>query len=231
MENKNNIARIKYPRTLHLPWSLGRSDDDKVHNSLEQFKGMEIVVTEKMDGENTTFYADGSTHARSIAGRSHESRAWMKQFAAHVGHKLPGNDIRVCGENLFARHSIEYNLLPTYFLGFSVWAGDTCLSWDDTTELCLEVGVCTVRVMYRGIFDEDLLQDMSLVCEANKDRIEGYVIRPAKSFKFDEFGKLVGKYVRKDHVTSDTHWMNQEVVKNGAGVWVGAINFDGDERE
>lgn len=60
---------------------------------------------------------------------------------------------------------------------------------------------------------------------------EGYVIRPAKSFKFDEFGKLVGKYVRKDHVTSDTHWMNQEVVKNGAGIWIGQIKFDGDEKE
>lgn len=67
------IAR-KYPRTLHLPQSLSVTSDDKVHKSLDQFDVKEVVITEKLDGENTTIYCEG-THARSIDGRYHSSRA------------------------------------------------------------------------------------------------------------------------------------------------------------
>jgi len=48
----------KYPRTRHAPWSRTIGDDDKVHTSMEQFHGKEVVVTEKMDGENCL---EGST--------------------------------------------------------------------------------------------------------------------------------------------------------------------------
>jgi hypothetical protein len=42
----------KYPRTYHLPWSLGCTNDDKIIKDLSPFKDMYGVVTEKMDGEN-----------------------------------------------------------------------------------------------------------------------------------------------------------------------------------
>jgi hypothetical protein len=68
--------RIKYPRTLHLPWSPGVSSDDRVLHDLSCFTNKEVVVTTKMDGENTTLYAD-VFHARSIDGRHHSSRDWL----------------------------------------------------------------------------------------------------------------------------------------------------------
>jgi hypothetical protein len=43
---------IKYPRTLHLPWSPGLTNDDRQLKSTEHFEGREVVVTVKMDGEN-----------------------------------------------------------------------------------------------------------------------------------------------------------------------------------
>lgn len=208
------ITYVKYQKTLHLPWSEGRTDDDKVHSCLDQFVGLEVVVTEKMDGENATFYSDGSTHARSIQGRPHVSRDWMKTFAASKGYLLPGKDIRVCGENLYARHSIEYKELESYFLAFSVWEGSTCLDWDTTTDICRELEISMVPVLYRGIWNEELVADLARGCEENKNTTEGYVVRPAKSFAFEDFGTLVGKYVRKNHVTTTDHWMNQEVVCN-----------------
>jgi hypothetical protein len=42
----------KYPRTYHLPHSPGITDDDKLMPNFMGFKDCEIVVTEKMDGEN-----------------------------------------------------------------------------------------------------------------------------------------------------------------------------------
>ena len=63
----------KYPRTPHLPFSQGMSDDKRL-SSTTHFQGMQIVVTEKMDGENTTIY-NNKVYARSIdsAHRSYHS--------------------------------------------------------------------------------------------------------------------------------------------------------------
>lgn len=65
-------TKVKYPRTFHLPYSLTLTDDDKRLESDGHFKLFdEVVVTEKMDGENTTVYQDGRIHARSLDGDSH----------------------------------------------------------------------------------------------------------------------------------------------------------------
>ena len=46
--------KYKYPRTYHVPWSPGTTSDDRLLKSVDQFVGKRVVVTEKMDGENTT---------------------------------------------------------------------------------------------------------------------------------------------------------------------------------
>ncbi|RAP39594.1 hypothetical protein BYZ73_19735 [Rhodovulum viride] len=53
----------KSGRTVHLPFSPGATSDDKIMSSLEGLMAEDLVVTEKMDGENTTLHAGGS-HAR-----------------------------------------------------------------------------------------------------------------------------------------------------------------------
>ncbi|MFT5465446.1 MAG: hypothetical protein ACI8UO_000541 [Verrucomicrobiales bacterium] len=58
-------AFIKYPRTLHLPWSPGSTNDDCFLNGVSHFEGREVVVTEKLDGENTSMYR-GGIHARTL---------------------------------------------------------------------------------------------------------------------------------------------------------------------
>ncbi|WP_291307636.1 MULTISPECIES: RNA ligase family protein [unclassified Devosia] len=54
----------KYGRTCHLPTSPGATSDDKVMLGLDGLMAGDLVVTEKMDGENTTIHRGGS-HARS----------------------------------------------------------------------------------------------------------------------------------------------------------------------
>lgn len=106
--------RYKYPRTPHLPWSPGRSADDVSWLDTSALVGCGVVVTEKMDGENTTLYREG-LHARSVDSRHHPSRAWIKAFHAQWRHLIPPG-WRFCGENLFAEHSIRYDSLPSYFI-------------------------------------------------------------------------------------------------------------------
>ena len=58
--------RMKYPRTPHLPWSHGRAEDDIALDSIEHLERLgDVVITEKLDGENTTLYHD-YLHARSV---------------------------------------------------------------------------------------------------------------------------------------------------------------------
>jgi len=107
---------VKYPRTYHLPWSPGLTDDDRMLPSVSVFEGQEIVVTRKMDDENTTMYPD-YLHARSLEEEHHESRGWVKRLHAEICWNIP-QGWRICGENLFALHSIRYDDLLSYFLVF-----------------------------------------------------------------------------------------------------------------
>ncbi len=65
-----------YPRTRHLPWSPGGSTDDLrlLEGEPEtMFCGRRVIVTEKLDGENTSMYND-ILHARSKDGRHHRAQ-------------------------------------------------------------------------------------------------------------------------------------------------------------
>lgn len=52
---------FKCPRTLHLPFSPGLTDDDKVIEDMSELEGHDAVITLKMDGENCSIYPDGYT--------------------------------------------------------------------------------------------------------------------------------------------------------------------------
>jgi len=202
---------VKYPRTFHLPWSLGITNDDKVLKSTDCFRGMDVVVTEKMDGENTTLYRN-HTHARSLDSRHHPSRDWIKGFWGNIRYQIPYG-LRICGENLYATHSIKYDNLYSYFYGFSIWNNENvCLSWEDTIEYFICLDIVSVPVLYKGIYDEKIIKE--LWNDSMQDASEGYVVRNIEAFKYDDFGKNVAKFVRPAHVTSDEHWMHQQMTVN-----------------
>ncbi|MFJ7265272.1 RNA ligase family protein [Streptomyces sp. NPDC099050] len=206
--------RTHYPRTPHLPWSPGATSDDVRTTGpgmLAGFAGREVVVTEKLDGENTTLYADG-LHARSLDSGHHPSRAWVKGLQSRIGPGIPAG-WRVCGENVYARHSLAYEELDAYFYGFSVWDGDHCLDWDRTVLFLRGLGVPGPRVLWRGVFDERSLRRLRL----DTARQEGYVVRTVGGFDRADFGRRVAKWVRGGHVQTDTHWMYAQVVPNGLG--------------
>ena len=203
--------RVHYPRTPHLPWSPGATADDVRSGDLAGLRGREVVVTEKLDGENTTLYRDG-LHARSLDSAHHPSRAWVKSLHGRVGSRIP-EGWRVCGENLYARHSIPYDDLDSFFYGFSIWHEDRCLDWDRTVQRLRELGIPTPRVLWRGVYDEKAIRALRF----DTERHEGYVVRTVAGFAFEEFGERVAKWVRPSHVQTDTHWMHAEIVPNRLG--------------
>lgn len=207
------VNYVKYPRTHHVPWSQGITKDDRIHNSMADFHGKRVVVSTKMDGENFSGYND-YCHARSIDGRNHPSRNWVKQFWSTFSSDIP-EGWRVCAENVYAVHSIHYKNLDTYLYGFSIWnEKNTCLSWDDTLTWFKLLGITSVPVIFDGIYDETLIK--KLWDETKRDVMEGYVIRLADAFSYGDFRKSVGKFVRSNHVAPDSHghWATKQIIPN-----------------
>jgi hypothetical protein len=204
---------FKYPRTFHLPWSMGKTDDDKVLKNTNHFIGKEVIVSEKLDGENANLYID-HLHARSIDSKDHASRHWLKTFHASFAYQIPEN-WRICGENVFAKHSIPYNELSTYFYMFSIWNHENrCLSWDETIEWASLLGLETTPILYRGIWDEGKIKACFTGISAFGGEQEGYVVRLADSFDYVDFKHSAAKFVRKNHVQTDKHWLNKEIEPN-----------------
>lgn len=204
--------RVKYPRTHHVPWSPGITDDDRVIESMKIFENQRVVVTEKMDGENTTLYRD-YFHARSVDSGNHPSRNRAKAIWASMSHCIP-EGWRVCAENMYAKHSIAYNDLEDYLLGFSIWDDkNVCLSWDETEEWFRLLDLTPVKVLYDGLYDYDFMK--AIWSEKDWERSEGYVLRLYESFPYSAFRKSVAKFVRKGHVQTVKHWMHgQPIVPN-----------------
>lgn len=205
------MERFKYPRTPHLPYSLSKSDDDKTLNSDDHFKEMkEVVVTIKMDGENCTIYNDGYTHARSVDGNGKPWQKLVKSLSSLWFWNIP-NGYRVCGENLQAKHSIEYTFdsMNDMFQCFGIYDDqNNCMSWDTVTDWCVKNGVSVVPIIYRGIYDkEQILKSFNDYCKkVAPQEVEGFVVRNCDSFYYDDFSKNVGKFVRKDHIQTDSSW-------------------------
>lgn len=212
------IEKRKYPRTFHLPWSEGQSDDDKTHTieTVEKmFGNKEIVVTEKMDGENFSAYSDGTCHARSLDSGPHPSRSYVKAKLKEIGCLLPLG-WRIMGENLYATHSIEYKELPDYFILFNIAdQNNMALSWNEIEEWGELLEVPVVKVLWRGVWNAEDIKKLYPFKSFYGAKIpEGYVVRDAGRFPMDDFTNHVAKFVRKHHVQTDQHWMQKTVVPN-----------------
>ncbi|WP_337118886.1 RNA ligase family protein [Pseudoalteromonas sp. B160] len=143
--------------------------------------------------------------------RFHPSRTWVKALQAELGYKIP-QGWRICGENLYARHSISYESLASYFMAFSLWnENNECLSWQDSKQFFAQLGLLTPKELYVGLWCEKTIKNIVLDTQYQ----EGYVVRLADGFHYSQFKKSVAKWVRNNHVITDKHWMHTDVIPNG----------------
>jgi len=203
----------KYPRTMHLPWSPGKSRDDLILDDTNHFNNKHVTVSIKMDGETTSLY-NHVLHARTTEHLSgHPSRDWVKNLWSKIRHQIPPG-WRICGENLYAKHSIHYKNLLAYFLIFSIWnEANVCLAWDETVKIINQLGLKPVPIIYSGLYDQQTIQNLHQETY-NSDESEGYVVRLTDSFAYENFQMSTAKYVRANHVQTDNHWLHKPITKN-----------------
>ncbi|XVJ64555.1 MAG: RNA ligase family protein [Sphingopyxis sp.] len=209
-------AWVKYPRTYVLPWSDTIGEGDRRLASLAPLSGEQVVVTEKMDGENVSLYRD-FLHTRSVRRIAHPSREWLNHFWESVRGQIP-EDWRICGEYLYASHTVSYDALPSYFLAFSVWnERNICLSWPDTLAFLAELGIEPVPALYAGPLDQ---QAIHRAWREKEGQSEGYIVRSAGEIPYRRFRHLVGKYIRESYVQSEPV---KENMRTGAAIRKNAL--------
>lgn len=205
----------KYPRTYHLPYSEKLGSDDKKMPNDDHLIGKNVVVTIKMDGENTTIYND-YTHARSLNSLvDSEDRRWVEALRkSKIENNVP-DSFRICGENLFYKHTCAYDDLESMFYVFSIWDSNKCLSWDETIMWCGMLDLKTVPVIYEGVYDKNrILDEFNKYMRSNKS-VEGFVVRLRDEFDLSEFDVSLNKYVRGSFVIPDNHWRYSKKEING----------------
>lgn len=205
------MLRYKFPRTPHHHLSPCQSTSDKYADKTALI-GEYVAISLKMDGENTSIYSDGFCHARSINSSKHSSRDWVKAFSSYISQSLEDGS-RICGENLFAKHSIHYTELESFFNGFSVFNPDNfCLSFAETKATFEKLGITMPKLLYEGKFSNEIV--MKIAHSINFTENEGFVIRAQKEFHYDDYSRNVLKFVRENHVQTDEHWFHKQLIKN-----------------
>ena len=209
------MSNIKYPRTYHLPFSPGATKDDKKLQDdwFSFYKNQNVVITEKLDGENTTLCQEG-VFARSHATPTHSPwsvNLWGENGLYWHVKSLIGQDEYIIGENLYGVHSIEYDKLTSFFHVFATHDDERWYSWREVEELAEILEIPTVPVLYKGTAQsEEQIREiinylMTSPSTYGKTK-EGVVMRIENSFKLEDFPHYVCKYVRANHVQTDEHW-------------------------
>jgi hypothetical protein len=214
----------KYPRTYHFPFSPGTTSDDRIAKSFDRLLTEPIVITEKLDGENTCLNQYG-VFARSHAAPTRNP--WANYLWDHWNglHKQLG-ELELFGESLYAVHSIKYTRLESYFYLFGIREGDRWLAWDEVEFYAGVLGLPTVPVLFRGsagdlpaearLVPEEKLKTFILKTVTEPSSLsdpaiaatprEGVVARVSRGFDTMGFPECVFKWVRKNHVQTDEHW-------------------------
>ena len=211
------VINTKYPRTYHIPFSPGRTNDDKVLKDrwFENYKGKEIVILEKLDGENISINRyDCFARSHGAPTRSPWSiNIWGKDGVFSKVYDKIGENEWIYGDNLYGEHSIHYSKLPSYYHIFAVRDDEKYIfySWDDVKLTADILSLPTVPELWRGVIESEeqlkqLVEKFVSQPSVYGDTREGVVIRNAGEFPVDEFSNNVCKWVRPNHVQTDEHW-------------------------
>lgn len=205
----------KFISITHLSFSESVQSDDTKLQSDDHFNGEEVIVFIKEDGEQTTLYPD-YIHARSLDSVTDLSRSWVTAMHSGLKHLIP-HDVKINGENLWAKHSIPYEdgSIDGYFYMFGAWkdVGDTdyYMDIDDVIALAELLDLPMPKILYRGIYSEKKMKEIAKNLDTSKT--EGFVVRTTKGFFRGQENKHIAKWVRKNHVQTDKHW-KRHITKN-----------------
>lgn len=217
---------FKFPHTPHLAW-LGEGEPriDKALSPEERdaFLVGEIVVEEKVDGANVGLSVgpDGRLRARNrgafIDSGAHPQFAplwgWVAEREVLLIDAL-GSSLALFGEWCFAVHSVRYDRLPDFLLGFDIYDIVTRRFWscERRDELLRHLAIPSVPRLAWGVFALSELQQILTQSSAF-----GSVSREGLYLRSEEDGwlKRRAKLVRKEFTQAiSEHWSRRPLERN-----------------
>jgi hypothetical protein len=210
----------KYPRTYHIKGSPGTNNDDRISKNIRMICSGEIVMTEKLDGSNTSISKHGVYGRSRVAPSKNPWDDWMKPLWNTIKNDL--GEFELCGENMYGIHSIEYSNLNSHFYVFGIrdTERDAWLSWDEVEFYANMLDLPTVPVLFKSestfkcepeFILEKVLNFVAQPSTLSDEKHfitpkEGVVTRIRGEFPNDMFFNSIFKWVRKGHVKTDKHW-------------------------
>lgn len=211
----------KYDRTYHFTFSPGTTSDDRINQNYftDILNIKQIVVTEKLDGENTCLNQFGVFARSHAAPTIHPWANYLKERWVMLKNDL--DDLEIFGENLYAIHSIEYQNIEHHFYVFAIREDKHWLSWEEVKfyaamlDFPVVPEITTMNEPFNQLEFEnsilDIIKEESTfgskdVLTRQKCSMEGVVCRNTSAYSTTDFKNNVFKYVRKSHVKTDVHW-------------------------
>jgi ATP-dependent RNA circularization protein (DNA/RNA ligase family) len=190
----------------------------------EEFLSGEIVVEEKLDGANVglSVTTEGVTRAQNRGAYIQQPSApqfqplwhWLAGRAPCLAKKLDPRLV-VFGEWCFASHSVVYNRLTDWFIGFDVYDSRAQRFWSSErrNSLLESLGIQVVPEISRGRFDVERLRRllMSTKSAYGDEVVEGLYLRR------ESCGWVAAraKVVRPDFIQAiEQHWSGRPLKKN-----------------
>jgi len=218
---------FRFPHTPHIAWlGQGMPRDDKVLSpaEAEALLSGEVVVEEKVDGANLgiSLAPDGSLRAQNrgqylvepYRGQFSRLGAWLARHRYVIGDHLSPSLI-LFGEWCAARHSLDYQALPDWFLLFDVYDRDSGKFWSPARRdaLAASLGLSTVPCLFRGKAE---LKDLRRLLDDARSRYrdgppEGIVVRQVT----EQWTEARAKLVRAEFTQAiEEHWRSRAIEWN-----------------
>jgi len=218
---------FRFPHTPHIAWlGKGTPRDDKVLSPVEAdlFLANEVVVEEKLDGANMgiSFSTEGDIRVQNrgqylqlpMRGQFEKLNFWLK-LRSDVLFDALGEDLILFGEWCAARHSIEYENLPDWFVVFDVYDRKTKRFWSTSRRnfLATQLNLPVVPRLLHGQISlktlKELLQSQSSAFRTGP--LEGMVIRRES----DDWLESRSKLVRPEFAQAiGEHWSHRRIEWN-----------------
>lgn len=216
---------FKFPSTPHLalPDDLAiRGEKLLSESERDAFLRRELVVEEKVDGANLgiSFDVDGNIRTQNRgaylplpkSGQWKKLGEWLVPKTNSLFDHLTDRYI-LFGEWCYARHSVPYDRLPDWFLGFDIYdkRASGFLSCNRRDEFFEKMSIAQVPSIARGYFT---LPDIRKILSQSK-----FGSQPAEGLylRVDQGEQLVqrAKLVRPAFIQSGgQHWSRSETVPN-----------------
>ena len=216
---------FKFPSTPHLATLAGfdiRGDKVLSESERDEFLQHDLVVEEKVDGANLgiSFDSEGNIRAQNRGAYIHSPRSgqwkklgdWLTPRTDTLFEHLSDHFI-LFGDWCYAQHSVFYDLLPDWFLGFDVYDKrfGRFLSSKRRDDLFTEMCVAQVPVLARGHFAYPEVKKFLSTSKLSDQRAEGIYLR----FDQDDWLAQRAKMVRPAFIQAvEQHWSRSTIRPN-----------------